>query len=85
MKTRKLIASTIIASMLANTASWAFYVSLINMVMTPKYTQLMRYLISWKTILTFANPNANRNATTSAQDIVEKYKNADSGENQVLN
>ena len=36
MKLRKTIASTIIASMIANTMSWAFYISLINMVMTPR-------------------------------------------------
>lgn len=36
MKLRKTIASTIFASMIANTMSWAFYISLINMVMTPR-------------------------------------------------
>lgn len=81
MKTRKLIASTIIASMLANTMSWAFYVSLINMVMTPKIYAADAIFDQLENNFDLANPNANRNATTSAQDIVEKYKNADSGEN----
>ncbi|WP_241215680.1 hypothetical protein [Escherichia coli] len=36
MKLRKTITSAIIASMVANTMSWAFYVTLINMVMTPR-------------------------------------------------
>nr|UGK56176.1 hypothetical protein [Escherichia coli] len=61
--------------MIANTMSWAFYVSLINIALTPKiFAADAIFLTSLKTIFNLANPNANRNATTSAQDIVEKYK-----------
>lgn len=81
MKLRKTIASTIIASMIANTMSWAFYISLINMVMTPRIYAADAIFDQLESNFNLANPNANRNATTSAQDIVEKYKNADSGEN----
>lgn len=76
MKLRKTIASTIIASMIANTMSWAFYISLINMVMTPRIYAADAIFDQLESNFNLANPNANRNATTSAQDIVEKYKNA---------
>ncbi|EAA2291648.1 conjugal transfer protein TraN, partial [Salmonella enterica subsp. enterica] len=81
MKLRKTITSAIIASMVANTMSWAFYVTLINMVMTPRVYAADAIFDQLENNFNLANPNANRNATTSAQDIVEKYKNADSGEN----
>lgn len=67
--------------MIANTMSWAFYISLINMVMTPRIYAADAIFDQLESNFNLANPNANRNATTSAQDIVEKYKNADSGEN----
>lgn len=81
MKHRKIISSAIIASMIANTMSWAFYVSLINIALTPKIFAADAIFDQLENNFDLANPNANRNATTSAQDIVEKYKNADSGEN----
>ncbi|HBA6368536.1 TPA: conjugal transfer protein TraN, partial [Escherichia coli] len=81
MKHRKIISSAIIASMIANTMSWAFYVSLINIALTPKIFAADAIFDQLENNFNLANPNANRNATTSAQDIVEKYKNADSGEN----
>lgn len=51
------------------------------MVMTPRIYAADAIFDQLESNFNLANPNANRNATTSAQDIVEKYKNADSGEN----
>ncbi|EHN7208396.1 IncHI-type conjugal transfer protein TrhN, partial [Escherichia coli] len=55
--------------------------SLINIALTPKIFAADAIFDQLENNFNLANPNANRNATTSAQDIVEKYKNADSGEN----
>ncbi len=60
--------------MVANTMSWAFYVTLINMVMTPRVYAADAIFDQLENNFNLANPNANRNATTSAQDIVEKYR-----------
>lgn len=75
----KIVASTLILSLVTNTLSWAFYVSLINIVMTPRIYAADQIFDQLESNFNLANPNANRNATTSAQEIVEKYKNADSG------
>mgnify|MGYP003460586725 CR=1 FL=1 len=79
MKSMKVIASTLILTLVANTMSWAFYVTLINLVLTPRIYAADQIFDQLENNFNLANPNANRNATTSAQDIVEKYKNADSG------
>ena len=81
MKLRKTIASTIILSLIGNTMSWAFYVSLINMAMTPRVYAADAMFDQLEKNFNLANPNANRNATTSAKEIIEKYEHADSGEN----
>ncbi|EIC1586298.1 IncHI-type conjugal transfer protein TrhN [Escherichia coli] len=78
---RKFIASTLAVSLITNTMSWAFYVTLINVVTAPKIYAADDIYNQLESNFTLSNPNSNRNATTSAQEIVEKYKNADSGEN----
>ncbi|MGE4843511.1 conjugal transfer protein TraN [Yersinia enterocolitica] len=81
MKFTKVIASTLAVSLVTNTLSWAFYISLINMVTTPKVYAADAIFDQLESNFNLSNPNANRNAPTSAQDIVEKYKNAGSGGN----
>ncbi|MBL5885683.1 conjugal transfer protein TraN [Lelliottia amnigena] len=79
MKRINIIASTLIITLITNTMSWAFYVTLINMVMTPRIYAADQIFDQLENNFDLANPNANRNASTSAKDIVEKYKNADPG------
>lgn len=81
MLLKKFIASTLAVSLITNTLSWAFYVTLINIVTAPKIYAADDIYNQLDSNFTLSNPNSNRNATTSAQEIVEKYKNADSGEN----
>ncbi len=76
---RKLTISLVSVSLIANTMSWAFYVTLINMAMTPRIYAADAIFDQMGQNYNLSDPNANRNAATSAQEIVEKYKNANSG------
>ncbi|NRN29694.1 conjugal transfer protein TraN [Photorhabdus heterorhabditis] len=81
MKLKKTIASLIAVSLVTNTMSWAFYVTLINLALTPRVIAADEIFDQLDNNFDLENPNSNRNATTSAQEIIEKYKNASSGEN----
>lgn len=78
---RQITVSLVSVSLIANTMSWAFYVTLINMAMTPRIYAADAIFDQLGQNYNLTDPNANRNATTSAQEIVEKYKNASSGSN----
>lgn len=78
---RKLTISLVSVSLIANTMSWAFYVTLINMAMTPRIYAADAIFDQMGQNYNLSDPNANRNAATSAQEIVEKYKKASSGPN----
>ena len=74
MKHRKIISSAIIASMIANTMSWAFYVSLINIALTPKIFAADAIFDQLENNFNLANPNANRNATTVLRILWKSIK-----------
>lgn len=81
MTLKPIIASVLSISLVANSLSWAFYVSLINMALTPKVFAADEIFDQMGKTYDLNDPAANRNATTSAKDIIEKYASADSGTN----
>lgn len=69
-------------SLLTNTMSWAFYVSLINMALTPKVMAADEIYEGLENTYNISDPNSNRNAEVSNKVILQKYANTrESGAN----
>ncbi|WP_326491835.1 hypothetical protein [Klebsiella pneumoniae] len=64
-------------SIVTNTLSWAYYVTLLNIVMAPKVYAANEIYEQLENNFDLANPAANRTSTVTTEDILEKYKNSE--------
>lgn len=76
---KKIISLILSVSIITNTLSWAYYVTLINMVLTPRVYAANEIYESLENTFDLSNPAANRTATVTTDDILEKYKNSENG------
>lgn len=74
---KKAISLTIMVSIVTNTLSWAYYVALINMVLTPKVYAANEIYEQLENNFDLSNPASNRNATVTTEDILNKYKSSE--------
>ncbi|HAT7496391.1 conjugal transfer protein TraN [Klebsiella pneumoniae] len=76
---KKIISLILSVSIITNTLSWAYYVTLINMVLTPRVYAANEIYESLENTFDLSNPAANRTATVTTDDILEKYNNSQNG------
>lgn len=76
---KKIISLILSVSIITNTLSWAYYVTLINMVLTPRVYAANEIYESLENTFDLSNPAANRTATVTTDDILEKYKSSEGG------
>lgn len=73
----KIISLILSVSIITNTLSWAYYVTLINMVLTPRVYAANEIYESLENTFDLSNPAANRTATVTTDNILEKYKSSE--------
>lgn len=76
---KKIISLILSVSIITNTLSWAYYVTLINMVLTPRVYAANEIYESLENTFDLSNPAANRTATVTTDNILEKYKSSEGG------
>ncbi|AOO59964.1 conjugal transfer protein TraN (plasmid) [Raoultella ornithinolytica] len=76
---KKIISLILSVSIITNTLSWAYYVTLINMVLTPRVYAANEIYEGLENTFDLSNPAANRTATVTTDDILEKYKSSEGG------
>ncbi|HDK9829288.1 TPA: conjugal transfer protein TraN, partial [Klebsiella pneumoniae] len=74
---KRAVSLAVAVSIVTNTLSWAYYVTLINIVMAPKVYAANEIYEQLENNFDLSNPAANRTSTVTAEDILEKYKNSE--------
>lgn len=77
MTLKKLISLIVSVSIVTNTLSWAYYVTLINLVLTPKVYAANEIYEQLENNFDLSNPAANRTSTVTPEGILDKYKNSE--------
>ena len=72
---KRAVSLAVAVSIVTNTLSWAYYVTLLNIVMAPKVYAANEIYEQLENNFDLANPAANRTSTVTTEDILEKYKN----------
>lgn len=74
---KRAVSLAVAVSIVTNTLSWAYYVTLLNIVMAPKVYAANEIYEQLENNFDLANPAANRTSTVTTEDILEKYKNSE--------
>ncbi|QQZ95985.1 conjugal transfer protein TraN (plasmid) [Klebsiella pneumoniae subsp. pneumoniae] len=74
---KRAVSLAVAVSIVTNTLSWAYYVTLINIVMAPKVYAANEIYEQLENNFDLSNPAANRTSTVTTEDILEKYKNSE--------
>ncbi|MGY0284658.1 hypothetical protein, partial [Klebsiella michiganensis] len=77
MQFKRAVSLAVAVSIVTNTLSWAYYVTLINIVMAPKVYAANEIYEQLENNFDLSNPAANRTSTVTTEDILEKYKNSE--------